>query len=219
MRSITTTGFRTVPPRARGLVRDLRVRWAARESGQPYDLALIAFEDRISPQYLADHPFGQVPIAKIDGETVFESGAILYALGLNSPVLLSEDPKDRLRTLSWMFAALNTVEPPIVILFTLDILSANAERSTEVRDSTVGSIRYRLAQLADALGSREYLVGRFSIADIIMATTLRFLRHTELVAEQPVVSAYLARCEARPAFLAALAEQEGNYAEADALAA
>lgn len=219
MHRMIATSFRTVPPFARGLVRDLRLRWAAREVGQPYEIAFIGFDERTSPEYLKRHPFAQVPAAEIDGESMFESGAILYAMGLRSQRLMPKDDNKRLQILSWMFAALNTVEPPILTLFSLDILNPDPDRPADFRDITVATIRTRLSRLADALQGRDYLMGAFSIADIVMTTTLRFLRHTDLVAEQPAVAEYLTRCEARPAFAGALAEQQGDYAEADALAA
>lgn len=219
MTTVTTTGFRAVPGFARGLVRDLRVRWAALEAGTDYTASIIAFEDRASPEYLAKHPFGQVPFARVGNAEVFESGAIVFAIGMKSLALLPGDQDRQIETLSWMFAALNTIEPPILTLFGLDVIHAEVAREPVYRDATLETIRNRLARLADHLEGREYLTGSFSAADVLMATTLRFLRFTDIVAEFPTLSAYVARCEGRPAFQQALADQEADYVAGEALAA
>lgn len=219
MSSISVTSFRSVPTFARGLVRDLRVRWAVREAGLDYDVEKIGFDERRSPDYLRRHPFGQVPVARFGDTSLFESGAILYAFGLRHPALLPEDENGRLETLSWMFAALNTIEPPILTIFSLDRLNPDADRDPAFRATVIVSIEDRLSQLSEIVKDRDYLTGRFSIADIIMTTSLRFLQHTDLISRSPHVSGYLARCEARPAFQDALAEQQASHDEGAALAA
>jgi glutathione S-transferase len=211
MNDISMTSFRSVPPFAEGLVRDLRVLWAAHEAGLQYSVEQLSFDERHSAMHLARHPFGQVPTAHVGDLNLFESAAIIYALGLKHPQLLPTSEAKRLETLSWMFAALNTVEPPILTLFSLDVLNPHASRDPAFREVTLTSIQNRLSQLAGVLEGREYLMQTFTIADIIMATTLRFLRHTDVVSRVEPVADYLARCEARPAFRSALARQQAQY--------
>jgi len=207
------SAFRWAPPFAQGLVRDIRVRWAMREAGLPYGVDFVEFGEHKSPEFLARQPFGQIPTFKADGMELFESGAILYAIGLTNEVLLPANERQRISTISWMFAALNTVEPPISQLVVADRVQHDPEWDRLFRARTVAAVDERLSRLDAWLGSRDYLVDRFTIADILMATTLRLIKHTDIVAGHPAVDGYLKRCEARPAFQGALDEQMQGFAE------
>jgi len=207
------SAFRWAPPFAQGLVRDMRVRWALREAGLAYGLDFVEFGEHKSPEFLARHPFGQIPTFKADGIELFESGAIVYAIGLENDVLLPRDEAQRISTISWMFAALNTIEPVITVLTAADLVQPDADWDRLFRPRAVASIDERLSRLDAWLSDRDYLVDRFTAADILMATALRLIRHTDIVAGHPMVARYLERCEARPAFKAALDEQMQGFAE------
>ena len=204
---ITVTAFKSVPPFAQGLVRDLRVRWAMEEAGLPYDVRLIGPEDQASPAYRARQPFGQVPVIEEDGLTLFESGAIVLHIAEKSPALLPTDPNQRARAIAWMFSALNSIEPWIQNLVVLDAFYAGEEWSKLRKPAQEEMTRKRLADLSVRLGDRDYLEGRFTAGDLLMATVLRNLRHTDIITADPRLGPYLARCEARPAFKKALAAQ------------
>ena len=208
---LTLTAFKSVPPFAQGVVRDLRVRWALEEAGIPYDVKLITREDQGTAAYLAMQPFGQVPAIDDDGLVLFESGAILLYLGERSEALLPKERVARERAVVWLFAALNSVEQPLQTLAALDFFYPNEAWAKEQRPTAEASAKLRLAQLASALGDREYLEGSFTLGDLMMATVLRIARHTTLVADEPRLAAYLARCEARPAFQRALAAQLADF--------
>lgn len=213
MSTIRVSAFRWVPPFAQGLVRDLRVRWALEEAGLAYEERLIGREDQLSEAYLNLQPFGQVP-AYEEGELVlFESGAIVLHIAERSDALMPSDPGARARTKTWMFAALNTVEPPIMFLNMLNRRQGGDEAAKELRPVAVGEIKKRLASLRSRLDGREYIEDRFTAADLLMTTVLRILRDTDLVAEIPVLEAYCQRCEARPAFRKALAGQMKPFIE------
>jgi glutathione S-transferase len=212
MDNIRVWGFRNVPQFARGLVRDLRVRWALEEAGMRYAVDLIDVAERHSASYRARHPFGQVPSFDIDGGTMFESGAILYRIGNRSKELMPADERGRVDTVTWMFAALNTVEPPLAALSNIDNQNADQEWARLRRPAAVENVELRLGQLSDWLEGRDYLVGRFTVADILMTTVLNFIRHTDLIEKYPVLAAYKARCEARPAYRKALDAQLAEYA-------
>ena len=209
MKDIAVWGFAWVPPFAQGLVRDLRVRWALEEAGIPYESKWIAADERTSEAYRSKHPFGVVPVVESDGETMIESGAIIHVIAEQHDVLMP--PGLRNETLAWMFAALNTVEPPLWNLFVIDQLQSDQAWTKLRRPGAVDEVKARLAALSAWLENREYLLGHFTAADILMATVLRFVRHTNLVAEYPPLDRYLKRCEARPAFRAALRNQEAGY--------
>jgi glutathione S-transferase len=211
MNRIVVWGFRWAPPFAQGLVRDLRVRWALHEAGLPYETRLIASEERILPAHRQRNPFGKVPVFEADGRQLIESGAIVYAIAKQSPALMPEDEADRDQTLAWMFAALDTVDVPVQDLFDVDVLHRNETWAQLRRPEVVRAVEVRLRELADALGERDHLLGRFTAADILMTTVLQFLRHTDLVASIPTLAAYVARCEARPAFRDAVGEQMAEY--------
>jgi len=207
MTNIKVTAFKWVPPFAQGLVRDLRVRWALEEAGLPYEEKLLSFGEQNMPAHRAVQPFGQVPVYEEDNLTMFESGAIVMHIGERSPVLLPVDPEKRARARTWMFAALNSMEPHIQTLIGLDIFFANEEWARLRRPSAEKTAQARLDYLAAALGGKDFLEGEFTGGDLLMTTVLRFLRHTDLVKNMPALSAYQARCEARPAFQRALAAQ------------
>src|SRR6185437_15095630 len=208
------SAFRWVPPFEQGLVRDLRVRWALEEAGVAYEQRLIGFEDSKSDAYLRLQPFGQVPVFEEDGLEMFESGAIVLHIAERSDALMPADPAGRAHTRTWMFAALNSVEPPIVMLGVLDRQPADVlERAKEIRAAVVDRTKERLNKLAAFLGDREHLVaGRFTAADLLMVTVLRALRNTDLLPSVPSLEAYRLRGEARPAFKKALEAQLANFA-------
>jgi len=215
--TMTTTrvsAYRWVPPFAQGLVRDLRVRWALEEAGVPYEERMLGFGEQSSEGYRALQPFGQVPAYEEDSLVMFESGAIVYHIAERSERLMAADPVGRAHTLTWMFAALNTVEPPIQFLNQIDLLGDDAQSAQPVRAAVLERVGKRLATLRDRLARRDYLVdGRFSAADLLMTTVLRSLRNTNLLAEIPVLDGYRKRCEARPAFQKALADQMAHFAK------
>jgi glutathione S-transferase len=213
MKDGLVSAFRWAPPFAQGLVRDIRVRWALREAGLSYGLDFVEFGEHKSPEFLARQPFGQIPTFKAGGVELFESGAILYAIGLKNEFLLPTNERQRISTISWMFAALNTVEPPISQLVVADRVQHDAEWDRLFRARTVAAVDERLSRLDTWLSGRDYLVDRFTIADILMATSLRLIQHTDIVAAHPAVADYLKRCEARPAFQEALDEQMRGFAE------
>jgi glutathione S-transferase len=211
---ITVTAFKRVPPFAQGLVRDLRVRWALEEAGLRYEVKLLAEGEKDSPEYRAWQPFGQVPAYEENGLKLFESGAIVLRIAERSENLLPGDPAARARAIEWLFAALNTIEPPIANLAGIDLFAADEEWARLRRPESEASVRKRLAELAGALGDGPFIDGpRFTVGDLMMATVLRILRHTALVAEAGLAD-YLARCESRPAFQRALAGQMAAFEEA-----
>ena len=212
---IRVSAFRWVPPFAQGLVRDLRVRWALEEAGLPYEVMLIGPEDQKSESYRKLQPFGQVPAIDDDGLVLFESCAIVMHLGDRSEVLMPRDAAARARVRTWMLAALNTIEPPIIVLNAIDLQPGGAPAGAkDLRDSVVARIGGRLDSLAAFLGDRENLVDeRFTAADLLMTTVLRILRTTDLVSQRPTLDAYRLRHEARPAFQKALAAQMATFAK------
>jgi len=213
---ITVTAFKWVPPLVRGLVRDLRVRWALEEAGLAYAQKLIGFEDQGTAWYRAQQPFGQVPVLEDDGLTLFESGSIVLHIAEKSPVLLPPSPEARARAVTWVFAALNTMEGAIWQLSELDLAFPNEDWAKERRPMAEQFAAKRLAELSAALGDKDYLDGAFTAGDLMMATVLRILRHTDLVQREANLGAYLARCEARPAFQRALAAQLAAFEESGA---
>jgi glutathione S-transferase len=204
---ITITAFKWVPPFARGLVRDLRVRWALEEAGIPYAEDLIDPSVQASPEYRAEQPFGQVPVLRDEGLVLFESGSILLHIAARSPVLLPDDAMARARAITWVFAALNSVEIMVQALAELDLFHADSDWAKAKRPLAEAAVRQRLTDLAQWLGDRDYLEHRFTAGDLMMTTVLRNLRHTQLVDAQPNLKAYQKRCEARPAFQRALSAQ------------
>jgi glutathione S-transferase len=217
MDKIAVWGFSWVPPFAQGLVRDLRVRWALEEAGLAYESRWIDIDERKSAAYRRKHPFGMVPVLESSDGTLIESGAIIHVIAEQCETLMP--PAQRAETLTWMFTALNTVEPPLWNLFVIDQLSRDEAWATLRRAGAVDEVQARLAALSECLDGRDYLLGRFTAADILMTTALRFIRHTDLVAGFPQLEAYVKRCEARPAFQAALRNQATGYARNAPIAA
>ncbi|MGH6613936.1 glutathione S-transferase family protein [Sphingomonas sp.] len=214
--SIEITAFRWVPDFARGLVRDIRVRWALAEAGLPYRVRLLDATTQRPADYFHEQPFGQVPVF-VEGDLgLFESGAIVLHVGARSEALLPTDAGERARATCWLIAALNSIEPMIFELVNIDIFNAGEQWAALRRPEAEQKVRERLSRLSDWLGEQEYLQGRFTAGDLIMATVLRNLRHTDLVAEHANLTAYLARCEARPAFQQALAEQLADFDDREA---
>lgn len=204
---IVVSAFKSVPPFARGLVRDLRVRWALEEAGLPYEQKLLADGEKDSEDYREWQPFGQVPAYEEDGLRLFESGAIVLHIAERTETLLPRDPAGKARATQWLFAALNSVEPHIQNLAAIDLFYANEEWAKLRRPGAEEMVRTRLAAVRKALGGDAWLTDdRFSVGDLMMATVLRIPRHTDLVAEADL-NEYLARCEARPAFQRALDAQ------------
>ncbi|MFC3076687.1 glutathione S-transferase family protein [Phenylobacterium terrae] len=204
---ITISAFRWVPDFARGLVRDLRVRWALEEAGLPYQVRLIGPEDQASPEYRACQPFGQVPYFEGGDVRMFESGAIVLHVGERSETLLPRDPAGRARAMCWVLAALNSIETFVTPLAEIDLFYPEEDWARLRRPGAEAAVRGRLAELSACLKAREYLEDRFTAGDLMMTTVLRILRHTDLVESDPVLAAYKARCEARPAFQRALQGQ------------
>jgi glutathione S-transferase len=208
--SIEITAYSWVPPFAQGLVRDLRVRWALEEIGLPYRVRLFDRRTAEAETRIPDQPFGQVP-AFFEGDVrMFESGAIVLYLAERSEILMPRDEAGRTRALCWAFAALNSVEPPIMqLLFVL--WDKDKPWAQERRPAAEEWARARLAQLADALGDKPWLEGEFSAGDLLMASVLQILRSTDLVAEHPNLANYLERAKARPAYIRALDAQMADF--------
>jgi len=203
----TITGFERSPDRGGGLARDMRVRWALEEVGQPYEVRLLSFQAMKEPAHLALHPFGQIPTYEEGDLALFESGAIVFHIAQRHTGLLPDDPNARARAITWMFAALSTVEPPIVDL-TIAKLVEGKESWYERRLPLVEErIRGRLRELAARLGDADWLEGEFSAGDLLMVSVLLRLKTSGLLEEYPNLSAYVARGEARPAYKRAFAAQ------------
>ena len=203
--TITLTAFERSPDGGKGLSRDLRVRWALEEVGQPYEVRFLSFRAMKEPAHLALQPFGQIPTYE-DGELVlFETGAIVLHVAEHHAALLPADPHARARAVAWMFAALSTVEPPIVELGNARILERAQPWYEERLPVVADRVRARLAQLAARLGDAEWLEGAFSAGDLMMVSVLLRARPSGILDELPNLAAYVARGEARPAYRRALA--------------
>jgi glutathione S-transferase len=212
---ITISAFESIPEFARGLVRDLRVRWALEEAGLSYRTRLLKFGDQDKADYRALQPFGQVPIFEEDGLVLFESGAIVLHIGARSEALLPKDAGARGRATQWLVAALNSIEPFIMNVVLIDVFYANEEWAKLRRPGAVEFLRRRLSALSKSLGDKLYLDGdRFTAGDLMMTTVLRMLRHTDIVTSDKRLAAYIERCTARPAFTRALDAQNADYKEA-----
>lgn len=210
---LVLTTFDWVPDRARGYVRDLRVRWALEEAGLPYRIETVPIDSK-GPEHFARQPFGQVPILTNGDLTLFESAAILLHLGERSAALMPREPRARAQALQWVFAASNSMEvaliPWLMMVFAIDPFEAPGARSIlAFRDR-------RLAHLEPVLAGCEWLAGAFSVADILMTDALRLLDGTNVLAGFPASAAYVARATARPAFRKAHADQIAHFARGDA---
>jgi glutathione S-transferase len=208
---ITLYAFKALPAFAVGLARDLRIRWALEEAGLPYQMHLVTPEEVNSPGYRALQPFGQIPAIEEDGFRLFESGSIILHIGERSDALIPRDPAAKARAITWIFAAVNTIEPAIRPLLMLDLFHTGEEWAKAQRSNAEATIKKRLNELAVALGDRAYLEGSFTAGDLVMTTVLRMLRHTDLVEAEPRLQAHLKRCEARPAFQRALVGHMAVY--------
>lgn len=208
---IEISGYRWVPDFAQGFVRDLRPRWACEEAGIPYRERLANVSDK--PDWLTEgQPWSQVPILR-DGEvTVFESGATLLYLAEKSETLMPRDPKARAEVISWVFAAFNTVEPPIFEHGNISFFAKGEEWASLRRPSLEEFLGRRLAPLEARLGGQDWLTDRFTVADIAMVTTLRALSGSRVLTDHPALQAYIARGEARPGFVSAMADQLAAFA-------
>lgn len=203
----TITAFAASPDRGRGLARDFRVRWAFEEVGQPYDVRLVTFDEMRAPAHLARHPFGQIPTLEADGLVMFESGAIVLHIAQSHAGLLPLEAHARTRAVMWMFAALSTVEPPIVEREQAGYAEADRPWHAERAPLLDQRVRQRLGELSRRLGEAEWLDGGFSAGDLMMVTVLRRLEGTGMLEAWPNLSAYVARGKARPAFQRAFAAQ------------
>ena len=205
--TITITAFEHSPDRGRGLARDMRVRWALEEVGRPYQVRLLSFAAMKEPAHLALHPFGQIPTFEEGDLVLFESGAIIFHIAQRHAGLLPDDSNGRARAIAWMFAALNTVEPPIVERSSAILLEADKPWHEERLPLLADRVRVRLGQLSSRLGEADWLDDRFSAADLLMVTVLRRLIGSDLLEEYPNLCAYIARGEARPAYKRAFDDQ------------
>jgi glutathione S-transferase len=203
----TITAFAKSPDRGRGLARDMRVRWAFEEVGQPYEVRLVSFKEMKEPAHLALHPFGQIPTYEAGDLALFESGAIVLHIAQRHAGLLPDETDARARAISWMFAALSTVEPPIVEREQVRYAERDRSWYEERLPLLEDRIRVRLDQLSSRLGDADWLDGAFSAGDLMMVMVLRRLDGTQVLGEYPNLSAYVARGEARPAYQRAFAAQ------------
>ena len=194
------TVFKNSPDEGAGMARDMRVRWALEEVGLAYDVRLASFEEMKTSAYLALQPFGQIPLYREGDLTLFESGAIVFHIADRHPGLLPTDPDERARAVTWMFAALNTVEPPIVEREVVEYLEHDKPWQGERYVMVDERIRRRLNQLAAWIGESEWLEGGFSAADILMVHVLRRLEGCDILQEFPKLGAYIARATSRPAY-------------------
>ncbi len=205
--TITITAFERSPDGGKGLARDTRVRWALEEVGQLCEVRLVSFAAMKEPTHLARHPFGQIPTYEEGELALFETGAIVLHLAERHPGLLPDEANARARAISWMFAALNTVEPPILDLVTVRIMEGDKPWSKERLPLVADRIRDRLKQLSARLGDSDWLDGAFSAGDLMMVSVLLRLRPSGILNEFPTLAAYVARGEARPAYQRAFAAQ------------
>jgi glutathione S-transferase len=199
------TSYTWSPDKGGGLVRDMRVRWALEEVGQPYDVRYLDWGEQKAPPHRARSPFGQVPTWEEDGLVLFESGAIVLHIAGKWPGLLPEDPAARARAIEWMFAALNSVEPPVWELIVAKFIDGKEEWAAARLPSVIGRLRARLDELSARLGESEWLDGAFSAGDLLMVQVLRNVSRSGMLDDYPNLAAYVARGEARPAFGRALA--------------
>lgn len=212
---ITLTTYKWVPDFAKPLMRAMRVRWALEEVGLPYAVRQISIgPEQKSPEHLARQPFGQAPTIEEDGLILHESGAIALYIAEKSDTLLPKDRIGRARAIAWVFSALNSIETTVQELGGIDFFHAKEAWAQQRRPQVEAFTRQRLAQLASALGDKDYLEGRFSVGDLMMADVLRILDASKLLDDFPTLEAYRQRCEARPAFQRALKAQMDDFAAA-----
>ncbi|WP_419809131.1 glutathione S-transferase family protein [Sphingomonas sp.] len=209
--TVTITAFDWVPDFAKGQVRDLRVRWALEEVSRPYHVRYLSQGEQKAPPHRALQPFGQVPTLEEGDLKLFESGAIVLHVAEGQGTLLPADAGGRARAVEWVFAALNTVEPPIMDLSYVDLFEADKPWSKPRRPAVEERIRGRLKEVARRLGDADWLDGDFSAGDLMMVAVLRIIEDDPLLAEHPTLVAYVARGTDRPAFRRALAAQMAGF--------
>ena len=212
---IRISAFKWVPEFAQGQVRDLRARWALEEAGLSYETRLLSQGEQDKPEYRALQPFGQVPILEEDGLVLFESGAIVLHIGERSEALLPRDPAARARATQWLISALNSIEPFMMNVAVIDVFYAQEQWAKQRRPGAVEFAQKRLSSLSKSLGDKPFLDGdRFTAGDLMMATVLRILKHTDIVSRDPRLAAYLERCTSRPAFQRAFDAQISDFEKA-----
>jgi glutathione S-transferase len=209
--ALTITAFAWVPPFAQGQVRDLRPRWACEEIGLNYAERLLDATTARPDSYFREQPWGQVPALNDGGIEIFESGAILLYLAQKDARLLPSEPQSRARAISWLFAALNSIEPLMFEVTNVNVFARNEEWARLRKPSLYEFLGGRLDRLSAALGDKDYLEGDFTVGDLAMATVLRIADGTELVSDRPRLAAYQQRCLARPAFQRALDAQLATF--------
>jgi glutathione S-transferase len=212
----TITAFEHSPDRGRGLARDMHVRWALEEVGQPYDVRLLSFNEMKGSAHRALQPFGQIPTYEEGDFALFESGAIVFHIAQRHAGLLPDDANARARAISWMFAALSTMEPPILDLQIAKFAEHDKAWSGQRLPLVKDRIRVRLGQLSERLGNADWLDGAFSAGDLLMVHVLLRLKPSDMLDEYPNLSAYVARAEARPAFRRAFEAQLAVFTAASA---
>ncbi len=205
--TITITAFERSPDGGKGLARDMRVRWALEEAGLPYDVRLLSFKAMREPAHLVLQPFGQIPTYEEGDLVLFESGAIIFHIAERNAGLLPRDVNARARAITWMFAALNTVEPPIVDRSIARFLEGDKSWYEERLAMIDKNISKRLGELSRCLGDDDWLDGAFSAGDLLMISVLQRIKSSGILDEYPNLSAYVARGEARPAYQRAFADQ------------
>ncbi len=212
----TITAFKASPDRGRGLARDMRVRWALEEVGQPYDVRLVTFEEMKQPAHLALSPFGQIPTYEDGDLALFESGSIVFHIAQRHAALLPQDAAGRARAVTWMFAALSTVEPPLVERGMAGLLERDKPWFEQRQPMLEERARKVLRELSARLGEAEWLEGAFTAGDLMMAGVLFRSKPSGILNEFPNLAAYVARAEARPAFQRAFAAQLAVFQAASA---
>ena len=208
--TISITAFEHSPHKGQGLARDTRVRWALEEAGLPYEVRLVSFTAMKEAAHVALHPFGQIPTYEEGDLALFETGAIVFHIASHhagNGGLWPTDANARARAVTWMFASVNTVEPPILELMTAKIMEGDKPWTKERMPMLHGQIRTRLQQLSDQLGDADWLDGAFSAGDLMMVSVILRLRSSGLLDQYPNLAAYVARGEARPAYKRAFADQ------------
>ena len=205
--TITITAFEKSPDGGKGLARDTRVRWALEEVDQPYEVRYVSFKALKEAAHLKVHPFGQIPTCEEDGLVLFETGAIVFHIAERFPGLLPKDARARARAITWMFAALSSIEPPVLELASARLLEADKSWTKERLPLVMDRARARLKQLSAHLGNDEWLDRAFSAGDLMMVSVLLRYRSSGLLDEFPNLAAYVARGEARPAYQRAFAAQ------------
>ncbi|MGO4701292.1 glutathione S-transferase family protein [Dyella sp. 2RAB6] len=205
--SITITAFERSPDGGKGLARDTRVRWALEEAGLPYEVRLVSPRAMKEPAHMRLHPFGQIPTYEEDGLELFETGAIVFHIAEHHADLLPRNAQARARAITWMFAALNSVEPSILEIVTVKFLEGDQPWAKERMPLVQDRIRQRLQLLAARLGDADWLDGAFSAGDLLMVSVLLRSRPSGILDEFPTLAAYVARGEARPAYQRAFAAQ------------